>query len=249
MRLVTFLDLDDTLFQTRPKCPPGAPLRPAAFRRDGAELSFMTDQQVRLFELLDTAGTVIPTTARNLDAFLRVRLPFRSLAILDFGGVVLLPDGRPDPAWDALVRPSAVAAEAALESVSCSLQAYVADRRLEVSVRLIRDFDLPLYVVLKHVRGDVAALEAVHAEALSGLDRSRFFVHFSDNNLSVVPRFLGKEKAVGYLLETHLAGEPLLTVGVGDSWTDLPFMRRCDFVVSPRHSQLAAALAGGSEKD
>src|SRR5262245_8885593 len=156
MRLVTFLDLDDTLFQTRPKCPPGVPLRPAAFRRDGAELSFMTDKQARLFELLDTAGTVIPTTARNRDAFLRVRLPFHSLAILDFGGVVLLPGGGPDPAWDALVRPSALAAEAALETIFRSLQEYVRARGLEVSVRLIRDFDLPLYVVLKHVRGDIA---------------------------------------------------------------------------------------------
>jgi hypothetical protein len=249
MRLVTFLDLDDTLFQTRPKCPPGASLRPAAFRRDGVELSFMTDQQARLFELLDSAGTVIPTTARNLDAFTRVHLPFRSLAILDFGGVVLLPDGGPDPAWDALVRPSAEAAEAALESLFASLQAYVTARRLKVSVRLIRDFDLPLYVVLKHLRGDIAALEAVHAEALANLDCSRFFVHLNDNNLSVVPRFLGKEKAVRYVLQTHLAGEPLLTLGIGDSWTDLPFMRLCDFVVSPRDSQLAAALAGGSEKD
>src|SRR5262245_40812091 len=101
MRLVVFLDLDDTLFQTRPKCPDGEPLHLAAFRRDGEALSFMTARQRALFDWLSATASVVPTTARNRDAFRRVRLPFTGPAILDFGGVVLQPDGTPDPVWDA----------------------------------------------------------------------------------------------------------------------------------------------------
>src|SRR5258707_6855351 len=108
MRIHVFLDLDGTLFQTRPKCPPGVDLTSAALRRDGTPLSFMTQRQGRLLELLRSADSVIPTTARNLDAFRRVHLPFPSLAILNFGGLILLPDGSPDREWDALVRPQAL---------------------------------------------------------------------------------------------------------------------------------------------
>src|SRR4051794_419713 len=117
MRTYVFLDLDDTILQTRLKCPPGEPLHPAAYRRDGSPLSFMTGRQQALLGLLTRGASVIPTTARNLDAFRRVGLAFPHLAILDFGGVVLLPDGTPDPAWDAVVRPQALALAGELQDV------------------------------------------------------------------------------------------------------------------------------------
>src|SRR5829696_8138848 len=104
MRIVLFLDLDDTVFHTGPKCPPGEAVRPAARRRDGTPLSFMTDRQRALLEVLFRSATVIPTTARSLDAFRRVDLPFAHAAVLDFGGVVLLPGGTLDLAWDGRVR-------------------------------------------------------------------------------------------------------------------------------------------------
>jgi len=34
-RIVIFLDLDDTILQTAPKCPPGEPVEPAAVDRAG----------------------------------------------------------------------------------------------------------------------------------------------------------------------------------------------------------------------
>src|SRR5689334_914937 len=102
MQTFVFLDLDDTILQTRPKCPAGEPIHPAAHGRDGQPLSFITDRQRALLDLF-AAATVIPTTARNHDAFRRVRLLFTGHAILDFGGVILRPDGTPDPGWDAVV--------------------------------------------------------------------------------------------------------------------------------------------------
>jgi hypothetical protein len=244
MRVHVFLDLDDTLFQTRPKCPPGEELHPAAFRRDGDPLSFMTARQACLFEFLSSAN-VIPATARNLDAFRRVRLRFTSLAILDFGGVVLLPGGSPDPEWDALIRPQALAVAEELERRRQSLQSFVHAHNLGVSVRVIGDLDMPLYIVMKHPAGDVSALDRLRHEALADLDRERFFVHFNGNNLSVVPRFLGKERAVEYVISRHLGSEPVLTIGVGDSFTDAAFLGLCDFALLPRGSQLAERLAGG----
>ena len=107
MQTYVFLDLDDTIFQTRGKCPPdeASSLIPAAFHRDGNPLSFMSARQRQLFEWLSASATVIPVTARSESAYRRVRLPFHHAAILDFGGVVLLPTGQLDKQWDQKIRP------------------------------------------------------------------------------------------------------------------------------------------------
>jgi hypothetical protein len=242
MKTIIFLDLDDTLFQTRPKCPPGIPLAPAALRPDGEPLSFMTPLQQHLFDLLGGAATIIPATARNFDAFRRVQLSFHSLAILDFGGVILHPDGTLDPGWDAQVRPLALSIGEELSEICRSLADFSSAQSLCVQPRIIHDFGMGLYIVMKHPAGDVAILEHIRTEALARLDRERFFVHANDNNLSVVPRFLGKEQAVRYVLAHHVGEEPILTVGVADSLSDAPFLNLCDFVLLPRGSQLARLL-------
>jgi hypothetical protein len=242
VKVYAFLDLDDTLFQTLPKCPPGEACRAAAFRKDGAALSYMTRRQERLFEVLGSIGTIIPVTARNLDSFRRVDLPFTSMAILDFGGVVLLPGGQPDPDWDARVRPQALAVGAALERLVGSVIDFVERKKLAARARVIHDFDMPLYAVMKHPDGDVRTLERIAAEHLPTQPLDDFCVHANGNNLSIVPRFLGKEHAVAYLLERHVAGRDALSVGIGDSVSDVPFLRLCDFLMTPRGSQLAAML-------
>ena len=89
MQAYVFLDLDDTLFQSRAKCPVEDDLYPAAFLRDGSAHSFMTAKQRALWRLLETNMTVIPTTARDWEAYRRVELPFRSWRILDYGGVII----------------------------------------------------------------------------------------------------------------------------------------------------------------
>lgn len=242
MRIVVFLDLDDTLFQTLPKCPPGEAVSPAARGRDGKPLSFLTERQRRLFDWLNASATVIPATARNHDAFRRVELPFHSLAILNFGGVILKADGSLDERWDAQVRPQLLAHGDELRRLHQHVEAFLQQHRLTARARLIVDFDLPLYVVIKHPAGDLSELRTIRQQHLQGLDTSRFFLHDNHNNLSIVPRCLGKDKAVRYLLEQHFAGEPVLTLGLGDSWTDLPFLRQCDFLLMPRQSQLAGCF-------
>ena len=239
MQTVLFLDLDDSIFQTRPKCPEGEPLVPAAYRKDGTALSFMTVKQRAWLDLWLGSAVVIPTTARNHDAFRRVDLPFTDLAILDFGGVILQPGGMVDPAWDARVRPLAQQTASELRSLLEVAEGFIRQRQLGVYARLIVDFDMPLYVVVKDLQGDAAKLEAIRAYLETALDREQFFLHANDNNLSIVPRFLGKERAVRYILDTRFQGEAVLTVGMGDSFTDAGFMGLCDYSVLPRGCQLA----------
>jgi hypothetical protein len=239
MQIVAFLDLDDTIFQTAPKCPNGEPVRPVAFRHDGSALSFMTERQHTLLEMLFRSATVIPATARSLEAFRRVDLPFRHAAILDFGGVVLQPGGALDTDWDEQVRPRALQLAPELRDLHRSVDDFLARRALGAVARVITDFDLPLYLVVKHPTGDLAALRAVREEHLPTLDLARFFVHGNENNLSLVPRFLGKEKAVAHVLAHHVGPGLVLTLGLGDSLSDAPFLDLCDFSILPRRCQLA----------
>ncbi|MCS7046620.1 MAG: hypothetical protein NZO58_09715 [Gemmataceae bacterium] len=247
MRFVAFLDLDDTIFQTLAKCPVGEPVRPVAYRQDGTPLSYMTQRQQALVDWLLASATVVPTTARNLAAFRRVHLPFTSFAILDFGGVVLLPGARPDPAWDAIVRPQAFEIAAELNVACATLQRWNAELHLGLSVRVISDFEMPLYLVAKHPGGDADRLEPVRRRLADSFDRDRFFLHSNGNNLSLVPRFLGKERAVRYLLDRHFRTEPIVTLGVGDSLTDAAFLDLCDFRMLPRSCQLTEARDGSSK--
>ena len=246
MRVVVFLDLDDTIFQTRPKCPPDEPTRPAAFRRDGTPLSFMTDRQRAVLALLSRGSTVVPTTARSLDAFRRVDLPFDHAAIIDFGGVVLAPGGKLDEAWDAEVRPQLGEIADLLHHLHGKVEQLIAQRGLGVSARVVVDFDMPLYLVMKHAAGDASKLEPIRDELQALAGGERFFIHFNDNNLALVPSVLGKERAVRHVLTTYFADEPVVTLGVGDSLSDAPFLDLCDFSVLPRGCPLAQhRLSGG----
>jgi len=240
MKLYVFLDLDDSIFQTRRKCPDHGELFPAAVDRDGETNSWMTQRQRALFSLFESAGVIIPATARSYGAYSRVTLPFHHVAILNFGAVVLLPDGGLDERWDAVIRPRTVGIADQLRQSLEDVQKFAEHRFPGVYARLISDFGMPLYLVLKHRESDNRPLRAIASSGVlpAGED---WFLHFNDNNLALVPSFLGKENAVRYVIDHHLGDEPVMTLGMGDSVSDAGFMRLCDHAITPNGSQLQNA--------
>ena len=104
MKTFLFVDLDDTLFQTPIKVPNATDLEPVAYLKSGVPISYTTAKQRALFAMFSRDMTLIPTTPRNHDAMSRVDLPFSSYTIIDFGGVVLKPDGSVDEAWAEIIR-------------------------------------------------------------------------------------------------------------------------------------------------
>ena len=248
VRQVVFLDLDDTLFQSRRKCPPAGDLHPAAYLGDGCAHSFMTARQRAFWRLLDDNAILIPTTARDHDALRRVDLPFRSWSILDYGGVILDPKGVPDAPWMERMTHASRQTLGALTQLLEAAEGFVARERLSVRVRLIKDFALPFYLVAKYRDGREADLdrlqqELVHPWVEARSDAHR--LHRHDNNLAVIPRTLGKEHAVRYLIERlEQDWGDLLTIGVGDSLIDGAFMAECDYAITPRGTRLHRATLG-----
>lgn len=243
MGILTFLDLDDTIFQTRRKCPDDVPLLPATVGRDGAPLSFMAPSQRALVAWLLRTTVVIPTTGRNLEALERVQLPFEHGAILSHGATIVDARSQPDESWQAKVSGIVEASRKALHRSRDALVALSRERRLDLRVRIVGDFDRDLYVVVKHPRADDAALDAARlaCEALAREEPSLRLVP-TDNNLSLVPRGISKQTAVRHVLAQRIGSGDEATIGVGDSLSDLAFMLDCHYALVPARSQIGEGL-------
>lgn len=247
MKKFLFVDLDDTLFQTPKKCRSETDLRPAAYLKDGSVCSFTTARQRAFLAFAQRDMTLIPATARNADAFKRVNIPdvaFTSFAIIDYGGVVLLSDGKPDPVWQESMREAMHLALPGLQGVCAHIDAYLAMVGWGGKARLIEDFATPFYVVLKDPEAKSERLAQVEEELLlPWLEQmqGQYTLHRNGNNLAILPQALNKARAVAHVSQ-RLAEEhgDIIRFGMGDSRSDARFMAACDYAIIPTGSQLAA---------
>jgi len=94
---------------------------------DSRPLSFITEAAAASLDLLSTTATLVPTTTRTPEQYLRVQLPGKppAFAICANGGHLLV-DGEDDPAWNRLVR-KRIAEGASVEQVHGHLQAISGD--------------------------------------------------------------------------------------------------------------------------
>jgi hypothetical protein len=241
-RAIALVDLDDTLFQTRRKCPADVEevrLTPIGFDREGAALSFATPRQMSFLTWLAETTRLIPVTARSLDALRRVRLPFAA-AICAHGGVILRDCGTSDPDWTSRMRDRSAACAATLAALAETIARAAGTE--PVAVRVLAEDGIPLYVLAKHASADEAALARILAEAIPA-PPAGWTVHLNGNNAAFLPPHLGKEKAVAALLPRLRSEHPdAIVIGIGDSLSDAPFMALCDFAMAPTGSQLAGRV-------
>ncbi|WP_291425956.1 hypothetical protein [Deinococcus sp.] len=242
-KIVAFADLDDTLFQTLRKLPGVAPdtLQAATVNTAGAAHSYSTPAQVTLMELLRGGKvTVIPVTGRDEAAMRRVTLPFTSWRVVNHGLTILTPAGNLDEVWAAQVFSQLESLQGQLHALSQQIRPEAS--RLGCRLSIHQAAGLPFMAVIKHPQADAQALAHLQGHWESGLDDAHpLQVIANANNVSLLPRTLGKAAAVRYLRQRHFAGAAL-TLGLGDSVSDLPFMQECDFAVSPTAGQLMRAL-------
>jgi len=240
---IALVDLDDTLFQTRRKCPPDVPeadLVPMAFDREGRPSSFATPRQLAWIEWLRRGTLLVPVTGRSLDALGRVDLQF-DYGVAAHGGVVLRQGAQPCEEWQARIAAGAEAERGGLASIAGCFSSLAGSQGADVRVRILEEAGTPLYVVAKH--NDPAREDELHglAQEVAGSVPSGWTVHVNGNNVAYLPPHLGKRQAVEHLLGELRTQHPgLPVIGLGDSVTDAPFLALCDFAMIPGHSQLAA---------
>ena len=246
MNKILFVDLDDTLFQTLAKYSGDSTLEPVAYYKSGEPCSYASQKQRSLFSFFDTNMTVIPTTARDLDAFRRVNLGFTSYAICNFGGTIILPSGEIDRIWEQQITTHLTSLVPSLHLLLAEINNFCAASNFPGRAKIISDYGTDFYLVFKDPEKQLHRLDIVEREIILpwlAMQDKAFFVHKNANNLAVVPSSINKAHAVEYLISIFKKSDKdLITFGMGDSRTDAKFMALCDYAITPKTSQLASHM-------
>lgn len=249
-----FVDLDDTLFCSDRKHPPTPQCVPLAFLKDGQPISYASAAQQSMLQLLQQTMEVVPVTARNLNAFSRVRIDFSSAAILNYGGTVLDADGQIDAAWLERSQRASASTLDALAALERDLLAHCASAGLALSVRTISDHGVAFYIVIKSPSGQLQDIDAIATHCARLCQQSEqspslagFRLHRNGNNVALLPPWLDKSHAVAYVKQKLAQRHPdmdMVTFGMGDSLVDLAFMNQCQYMIVPSASQIAQTRMG-----
>lgn len=240
---VLFVDLDDTLFCSDRKHPPTPRCVPLAFLKDGQPISYASAAQQSVLHMLQQEMEVVPVTARNLNAFSRVRIDFRSAAILNYGGTVLDAQGQIDAVWLERSQRESAGTLAALSALEQRLLEHCRSAALALSVRTISDHGVAFYIVIKSPTSQLQDIEAVAAYCATLCEEfAGFRLHRNGNNVALLPPWLDKGHAVAWVKQSLAQRHPdLVTFGMGDSLVDLAFMNECQYMIVPTASQIAHA--------
>jgi len=243
MSIVTFADLDDTLFSSRSSLSGESPLEPAALLESGNVVSYCTPHQKSILEMLRQAGAVVSVTARSRQAFSRVLVPFDGYAVLSHGAVVLKPDRSVDLDWKETIMDQLKASSASLQDLISEIKKWEPSGSLRSW--LVKEDEIEAYVVVKGGSATCDRLRALHREFLSewSVRNPGCQVHRNGRHLVVIPNGISKTAAVEYLMQEMSRDTPNLAfVGIGDSDSDLGFMRLCDYMIIPPATQLRDSL-------
>lgn len=233
-----FLDLDDTIFQTKRKRPDG--IVPGTETENPENVSYLTPAQKTFFNILSQEESlkIIPVTARDFDQYQRTFIsdhPEVDIAAINFAGQILQND-QPDPDWQSHIQKQYNKMDFPIEEAFQTLDEDIDSDKL----RLITIDDY--YLGIKSIQRDQDYYEKAFQEIREKFKEQfeeEYFVHQNANNLSFIPKFINKEEAVTYLTDKF---EPKLTIGMGDSISDLSFMQACDFSIFPNPSQIGRLI-------
>lgn len=246
---LVFVDLDDTLFQTKRKMKAGVPKIAAALSPDGSVGSFMSNNQSAFVDWLFSHADVIPVTARGRNSFKNVLLPFEHGGICGHGGEILSSTGERDTEWLDVQRKRLAATCYQLNRIADQVNYLKEIQSLPIRLNIIEVSDTPAYLVIKQTVGDDKVLDHVRKSISKSLSLDGFYIHQNGNNLALIPETLNKKSAVKRWIELDRAkngARPI--IGFGDSLSDFGFLSLCDWWGTPNKGQITNWIKSEAEK-
>jgi len=253
MEKFLFLDLDDTVFQTRRKCASIEQAIPAAYALSGEPSSYCLPKQKTLLVLLHEQWRIIPTTARTQAAYARVDLgiPCNDGVILNHGATILCTNGQEDSQWRARLEPQLKTLQPLLHELKHTIETYAQQKSIHVLVRIIHEVGLDYYLEVRHHQAVSTELESVLKACVQPLlnKMTVFNAYLNSNSLTILPCRINKSHAVSYrIAELRQQYGEILTMGMGDSLSDAPFIAQCDYAMIPQGTQLHQQLTGTQDE-
>ncbi len=186
-RPLVLVDLDDTLFQTARKMPEGTPRTPATLDVNGQPNGYMNPVQESFINWLLASADVVPVTARSVEAYSRVKLPFAHGAICSHGGVILQPDGSIDRDWHGQMAEVLWSFQDRLPVLSETTLQLGTELGFSLRGWVVEEEGLRHYVVTKHNESDDSVLTKVLAEIKGKSLLEGMHIHANGNNLAFLP--------------------------------------------------------------
>ena len=186
----------------------------------GRQVSFVTSRTAELLKKVNGAVTLVPTTTRTLEQYVRIDLGIGTpkYALVCNGGVLLI-DGKEDESWYA---------ESFNRVADCQSELAKAEELLERDEN--RTFEIRnisrLFVFTKSSKPD-QSVKMLQNE----LDVTKMDVFYNGVKVYAVPKALSKGIAVERL-KKKLGGE--LVIAAGDSEFDVPLLNAADIAIAPK---------------
>lgn len=242
-----FTDIDDTLLSSKGKIPEDVSFRPVAVNKDGDFVGFSTQYQLDLIDMLcANGGLLIPVTGRNKDTLYCYQSKWAGPQIVSHGAIVLNKEGEVDPQWLELVGSEIETAKPLLARVLLEVTDLVMFNRQddEGRVRTITDQGIDAYFCAKYRDSELLDRIEQHLidmkKVVPGYED--WVIHRNGRNIAFLPTYASKVRAVQFVKEKLGITKNDLTIGIGDSHSDLKFMHECTYCMYPQKSQIKDKL-------
>ena len=243
-RLFIFTDLDDTLFKTI-KNPESDSLLVATTNSNGEAQGYSSLQQQKLLHIFAVSnGIFIPVTGRSTSSFLNCSLPIiknTQYGVVSHGAVIIDQNHKLLDQWYEFINEEFNLAfwESELVKMFNYLHEHFSLSGDGVRVRLVIDQGIAAYICIKISRSNYTRDTAKGVNSfLKGLLQDGMLLHCNERNFAILPPYARKEIAVKYIKNKLQVTEYDTVFSIGDSNSDLPFMKESDFLIVPNGSQI-----------
>ena len=246
--VLLFTDIDDCFMATRRKFADDTPLTVASLDVHGEPRSYISDKQQTLLDIFSNSGArIIPVTGRSYRTLQRIQVDalLNSWKVVSHGALIIEPDGEKSKEWlDYLNHQFPLSSwSKKLATMNHQISDILNSQQHQAKCHIVSEDDLDCYVCIKC--SEEIDYQRVFDSVLSAscLDLDEIKIHINGRNMALLPPYTQKQLAVKFLNNKLNKDNQALTLSMGDSLSDIPFMKQTDFLFIPTKSQISETLS------